>query len=63
MFLKNLIEKRMVNYHIEAMDKGSYIDENWFEGDKYSKKGDEIIAKIEKYRFSKRFNCRFWKRC
>ncbi|UPT71600.1 MAG: gliding motility protein GldM [Flavobacterium sp. JAD_PAG50586_2] len=34
----------------EAMDKGSYIDENWFEGDKYSKKGDEIIAKIEKYK-------------
>jgi len=34
----------------EAMDKGGYIDENWFEGDKYSKKGDEIIAKIEKYK-------------
>lgn len=34
----------------EAMDKGSYIDENWFEGDRYSKKGDEIIAKIEKYK-------------
>jgi gliding motility-associated protein GldM len=34
----------------EAMDKGSYIDENWFEGDKYSKKGDEIVAKIEKYK-------------
>jgi len=32
------------------MDKGGYIDENWFEGDKYSKKGDEIIAKIEKYK-------------
>lgn len=34
----------------EAMDKGGYIDENWFEGDKYSKKGDDIIAKIEKYK-------------
>lgn len=34
----------------EAMDKGGFIDENWFEGDKYSKKGDEIIAKIEKYK-------------
>jgi gliding motility-associated protein GldM len=32
------------------MDKGGFIDENWFEGDKYSKKGDEIIAKIEKYK-------------
>lgn len=34
----------------EAMDKGSYIDEHWFEGDKYSKKGDEIINTIEKYK-------------
>ena len=34
----------------EAMDKGSYIDELWFDGDKYSKKGDEIIIKIEKYK-------------
>jgi gliding motility-associated protein GldM len=34
----------------EAMDKGSYIDENWFEGDKYSKKGNEIISTIEKYK-------------
>ena len=34
----------------EAMDKGGFIDENWFEGDKYSKKGDEVIAKIEKYK-------------
>jgi gliding motility-associated protein GldM len=32
------------------MDKGGFIDENWFEGDKYSKKGDEVIAKIEKYK-------------
>ncbi|MDI1315810.1 gliding motility protein GldM [Flavobacterium sp.] len=34
----------------EAMDKGSYIDESWFEGDRYSAKGNEIIAKIEKYK-------------
>jgi gliding motility-associated protein GldM len=34
----------------EAMDKGGYIDEHWFKGDKYSPKGDEIIAKIEKYK-------------
>ncbi|MBF6640527.1 gliding motility protein GldM [Flavobacterium sp. J49] len=34
----------------EAMDKGGYIDENWFEGDKYSAKGNEIVAKIEKYK-------------
>ncbi len=34
----------------EAMDKGSFIDENWFEGDRYSAKGNEVIAKIEKYK-------------
>ncbi|MEK8180492.1 gliding motility protein GldM [Flavobacterium buctense] len=34
----------------EAMDKGSFIDENWFEGDKYSAKGNEIISNIEKYK-------------
>nr|WP_294777502.1 gliding motility protein GldM [uncultured Flavobacterium sp.] len=34
----------------EAMDKGGYIDENWFEGDRYSAKGNEIIGKIEKYK-------------
>ena len=34
----------------EAMDKGDMIDENWFEGDGYSKKGKEIIATIEKYK-------------
>ncbi|MGL2963117.1 gliding motility protein GldM [Flavobacterium sp. RSB2_4_14] len=34
----------------EAMDKGGYIDENWFEGDNYSKKGAEVIANIEKYK-------------
>ncbi|RWX03788.1 type IX secretion system motor protein PorM/GldM [Flavobacterium cerinum] len=34
----------------EAMDKGDKIDEQWFEGDGYSKKGKEIIATIEKYK-------------
>jgi gliding motility-associated protein GldM len=34
----------------EAMDKGGYIDEHWFKGDKYSPKGDEIVGKIEKYK-------------
>jgi len=34
----------------EAMDKGSYIDENWFEGDRYSAKGNEVIGNIEKYK-------------
>jgi len=34
----------------EAMDKGDMIDELWFEGDGYSKKGKEIVAEIEKYK-------------
>ncbi len=34
----------------EQMDKGGYIDENWFKGDNYSPKGNEIIATIEKYK-------------
>ncbi|QEE48200.1 gliding motility protein GldM [Flavobacterium alkalisoli] len=34
----------------EAMDKGDMIDEKWFDGDGYSKKGQEIIATIEKYK-------------
>jgi gliding motility-associated protein GldM len=33
----------------EAMDKGPAIDEGWFEGDGYSKKGDEIVAQFSKY--------------
>jgi len=34
----------------EAMDKGDKIDEGWFEGDGYSKKGNEIVAAIEQYK-------------
>jgi gliding motility-associated protein GldM len=34
----------------EAMDKGDKIDEMWFNGDGYSKKGEEIVATIEKYK-------------
>ena len=34
----------------DQMDKGGYIDENWFKGDKYSKKGKEIMAKLENYK-------------
>ena len=33
----------------EAMDKGDTIDD-WFTGEGYTKKGDEIIAKIQKYK-------------
>ena len=34
----------------ESMDKGGYIDENWFKGDGYSPKGTEIISTIENYK-------------
>lgn len=34
----------------EAMDKGDKVDEGWFEGDGYSKKGKEIVAAIDKYK-------------
>ncbi|OYQ36893.1 gliding motility protein GldM [Flavobacterium cyanobacteriorum] len=34
----------------ESMDKGDKIDEGWFEGDGYSKKGKEIVATIERYK-------------
>ncbi|MTH16344.1 gliding motility protein GldM [Flavobacterium sp. LC2016-01] len=33
----------------ESMDKGDNID-NWFTGEGYTKKGNEVIAKIEKYK-------------
>jgi len=33
----------------EAMDKGHAIDEGWFKGDGYSKKGDEIVTQFSKY--------------
>ena len=37
----------------ESMDK-SNIDEKWFKGDGYSKRGQEIVSKIEGYRNSMR---------
>lgn len=43
-------EKENGKLPYEAMDKGDMIDEEWFEGDGYSKKGKDIIATIEKYK-------------
>lgn len=34
----------------ERMEKGDVIDKAWFDGDKYSKKGQEFIASIEAYK-------------
>ncbi len=36
-------------FNYEAMDKSASIDESWFNGEKYSPKGDEIIAHFKKY--------------
>lgn len=33
----------------EQMDKANYLDEHWFRGDGYTPKGDEIVAKFNKY--------------
>lgn len=34
----------------EEMDKGDKLDELWFTGDRYTKRGDAIVAEIEKYK-------------
>jgi len=34
----------------EEMDKGDHLNELWFTGDRYTKRGDEVIAAIEKYK-------------
>lgn len=44
------IERENGKLPYEAMDKGAAIDEGWFEGDGYSKKGKEIVGTIEKYK-------------
>ena len=43
------VDKETGKLPYEAMDKGHAIDEGWFEGDGYSKKGDEIVAQFSKY--------------
>jgi gliding motility-associated protein GldM len=43
------IDKETGKLPYEAMDKGHTIDEGWFEGDGYSKKGNEIVSKFSKY--------------
>ncbi len=44
------IERENGKLPYETMDKGDKIDEHWFEGDGYSKKGNEIVAAIEQYK-------------
>ena len=43
------VDKETGKLPYEAMDKGDTIDD-WFTGDGYTKKGDEIIARIQKYK-------------
>ena len=47
--VKYEVDKETGKLPYEAMDKGPAIDEGWFEGDGYSKKGDEIVAQFSKY--------------
>jgi hypothetical protein len=42
-------EKETGKFHTKSMDRGDNIDD-WFTGDGYTKKGNEIIAKIQKYK-------------
>lgn len=44
------IEKEKGKLPYEQMDKGDKIDEAWFAGDGYSKKGQEVVAAIDKYK-------------
>lgn len=34
----------------EEMDKGDYLDEKWFTGDRLTKEGEEVMATIRKYK-------------
>lgn len=43
------IDKETGKLPYEAMDKGSYIDETWFQGDNYSPKGKSIVEAMNKY--------------
>ena len=43
------VDKETGKLPYEAMDKGPFIDENWFSGDNYSAKGNEIVAAMAKY--------------
>jgi gliding motility-associated protein GldM len=43
------IEKETGKLPYEAMDKGAYIDEQWFKGDTYSAKGTAIVSAMNKY--------------
>jgi gliding motility-associated protein GldM len=43
------VDKETGKLPYEAMDKGAFIDETWFKGDKYSSKGSAIVAAMEKY--------------
>jgi len=48
--LKDIKREENGKLPYEGMDKGDKIDEGWFEGDGYSKKGKEIVAAIEQYK-------------
>ena len=43
------IDEKTGKLPYEAMDKGAFIDEQWFKGDAYSSKGTAIVAAMNKY--------------
>ncbi len=48
-FTKDLERDENGNLPFEQMDKGDYVDEVWFEGDRPSKRGQEFLDKISKF--------------
>lgn len=43
------VDKETNKLPYESMDKGLYIDEQWFKGDGYTAKGNDIVNKYSKY--------------
>jgi gliding motility-associated protein GldM len=43
------VDKETGKLPYEAMDKGAYLDEQWFQGDNYSQKGKDIVVAMNKY--------------
>lgn len=42
-------DKKTGKFPYEQMDKANYLDEHWFRGDGYTEKGNQIVARFNKY--------------
>ena len=47
---KYTVDEETGKLPFEAMDKTDILDEMWFTGDGLTKKGKEVMAKIEEYK-------------